>query len=159
MAHFGTVTVEKFLDPSKKGRYTKGSVDSVDWDAIRTSRVEDVEEALKVGGLQNKKARVIQAILRQVWNEGKERRSQKWFEKYRERAAARSSRPMAADEDSGSELSDPEDDDDGELSLDHFHEMDNITLMKNLTAFDGIGPKAAACVMLFCEYSVLLATD
>ncbi|KAI5847488.1 DNA glycosylase, partial [Tricharina praecox] len=126
LAHFGTVTVEKFLDPSKKGRYTKGSVDSVDWDAIRTSRVEDVEEALKVGGLQNKKARVIQAILRQ---------------------------------DSGSELSDPEDDDDGELSLDHFHEMDNITLMKNLTAFDGIGPKAAACVMLFSLHRDVFPVD
>jgi len=154
LARFGTVTTEKFLDPSKKGRYTKGSVDSVDWDEIRLSKVEEVEEALKVGGLQNKKARVIQEILRKVWKEGTERRSRKWFEDYRERAAARSARPATTDDDSGSELSDPEDDDDGELSLDHFHEMDNATLMKHLTAFDGIGPKAAACVMLFCECSV-----
>jgi endonuclease III len=37
-----------------------------------------------------------------------------------------------------------------ELSLEYVHEMDNENVKKELTRFKGVGPKTAACVLMFC---------
>lgn len=39
---------------------------------------------------------------------------------------------------------------DEELSLDHMHELSDYDAMRELLLFEGVGPKTAACVLLFC---------
>lgn len=138
-----------------KRNYTAGAVGSVNWNAVRLAPVKELEESIKFGGLQVKKARTIKDILDRVWNEGKLRRKQQRHEEALNRISARaeSLKRKACDPDSDSELSDVfgDDDDDGELTLDHLHKLDNVALLENLTSFPGIGYKAASCVMLFCK--------
>lgn len=37
-----------------------------------------------------------------------------------------------------------------EVSLDYLHDMTDLDAMKELVSFDGVGPKTASCVLLFC---------
>jgi len=134
---------------SKKRKYTGSGAGSVDWDTVRRGSVKDLEESIKVGGLQAKKAKTIKDILDQVWKEGQERVKTKNQEEALKRIASRRASHKSYDTDS--ELSDLSDDEDGELTLDHLHRLDNISLLNKLTSFSGIGYKAASCVMLFCR--------
>jgi len=36
------------------------------------------------------------------------------------------------------------------VSLDYLHDMSDLDAMKELVSFDGVGPKTASCVLLFC---------
>lgn len=146
---------------SRKRKHTGSGAGSVDWNAVRLADVKDVEESIKAGGLQARKAATIKRILDQVWEGGKRRRREKNFEEAVKKTAAR--RAAAATTgtcDSGSELSELSDDDDGdggdggrgELALDHLDELDNTALLERLTSFPGVGYKTASCVMLFCKW-------
>ncbi|KAF8533020.1 DNA glycosylase [Trichophaea hybrida] len=151
IARFGLIPTkeeeQKNGQNPKKRKYTGSGAGSVDWDAVRRGPVEDLEESIKVGGLQAKKAKTIKDILDQVWKEGQERIKAKRHEEALKRVASRRASPESYDTES--ELSELSDDEDGELTLDHLHELDNIPLLKKLTSFSGIGYKAASCVMLF----------
>ncbi|HEX6817706.1 MAG TPA: hypothetical protein VF120_04975 [Ktedonobacterales bacterium] len=83
------------------------------WEAARDAPVEDVEDAIRVGGLARIKAERIQAILRALT----------------ERLAAAG---VA-----------------GPLALDMLDPMDPQQGMEYLQTFPGVGPKTAACVLLF----------
>ena len=37
-----------------------------------------------------------------------------------------------------------------QISLDYLHDMQDLEAMKELVSFDGVGPKTASCVLLFC---------
>jgi endonuclease III len=77
------------------------------WEEVRDAPVEDVIEAIRMGGLANTKGPRIQAVLRAVTEE----------------------RP--------------------DLDLGFLSEMTVEDAMGWLTALDGVGPKTAACVLLF----------
>lgn len=77
------------------------------WQEVRDAPVEDVIEAIRMGGLANTKGPRIQAVLRAVTEE----------------------RP--------------------DLDLGFLSEMTVEDAMGWLTALDGVGPKTAACVLLF----------
>lgn len=100
------------------------------FEAIATAVKGDVVDAIKMGGLANKKAGVIQNILREV----KER-----YGKY-----------------SLQHLTGTIEDDDSEEtggSLDKKGKLkatSNEDAMKELVSYDGVGPKTASCVLLFC---------
>ena len=78
--------------------------------AIANAPREDVVEALKQGGLANKKAKTIQDVLGAIKAEH------------------------------------------GDYSLQHLTSPDlsNSEIMQELISYDGVGPKTASCVLLFC---------
>jgi 3-methyladenine DNA glycosylase/8-oxoguanine DNA glycosylase len=146
IGRFGIIKADTSSD-SKKRRYSEGAIGSVNWDAVRQASIDDLAESIKGGGLQAMKARSIKSILDSVWSEGKERRRKARQEEALAKIAKRHTEGCEDD----SDLSDIEDDDedDGELSLEHLRQLDDQAVMKALTSYNGIGPKAAACVMLF----------
>src|SRR5690606_29212864 len=77
------------------------------WEEVRDAPVDDVIDAIRIGGLANTKGPRIQAVLRAVSDE----------------------RP--------------------DLDLGFLAEMSVESAMRWLTALDGVGPKTAACVLLF----------
>lgn len=97
------------------------------FEAIATAPKEDVIDAIRHGGLATKKAGVIQQILKEV----------------KERYGVYSLQHLAA------VVKAPEDDD----VKDEKGESKSVTdeeAMKELVSFQGVGPKTASCVLLFC---------
>lgn len=47
----------------------------------------------------------------------------------------------------------------GKLSLDHLHSASDEDSMRELVSFDGVGPKTASCVLLFCLGRESFAVD
>ena len=47
----------------------------------------------------------------------------------------------------------------GKLSLDYLHEYSDLEAMTELVSFDGVGPKTASCVLLFCLARDSFAVD
>jgi len=87
------------------------------WEAVRDAPVEEVEEAIAVGGLAPTKAPRIQRILAR----------------------------LSADT--------------GRCSLDFLAAMNTGEAMQYLTGLKGVGPKTAACVMLFALERPVLPVD
>jgi len=88
-----------------------------DWDAVRRARVRTIAAAIERGGLADRKAPRIKAILQSL---------------HRDR---------------------------GGLSLEFLHDLPDDEAMDYLTAFDGVGPKTAACVLLFACRKPVLPVD
>ncbi|KAI8974806.1 DNA glycosylase [Trametes punicea] len=94
------------------------------FEAVARARTEDVVEAIKTGGLANKKAAVIQQILQEV--------HEKHGEYSLQHLAAVADRDVVSGKGKGrSEVSDEE-------------------AMQELVSYNGVGPKTASCVLLFC---------
>lgn len=107
---------------SRNSTAAKHSLDQVfgrnNFQAIVEAKKEAVVEAIKMGGLANKKAGVIQKILQEV----------------KERHGQYSLQHLAGVSDGvgiGNTISDAD-------------------AMKELVSYDGVGPKTASCVLLFC---------
>jgi endonuclease-3 len=114
------------LSQNTSGKNSSGAKRSLDaafgrhnFQAIANAPLADVVEALKHGGLANKKAATIQKLLRSI------------KEKH------------------------------GDYSLQHLLESStsNDEAMKELLSYDGIGPKTASCVLLFCLGRESFAVD
>ncbi|KAI0330754.1 DNA glycosylase [Cubamyces sp. BRFM 1775] len=100
-----------------------------DFAAIARAKREDVVEAIKTGGLANKKAGVIQKILQEVY----------------ERHGAYSLQHLAA----VAEVPDVK----GKIKAEASEPVSKVSdeeAMQELVSYDGVGPKTASCVLLFC---------
>lgn len=104
------------------------------FERIAKADKEDVVEAIKTGGLANKKAQVIQNILREV----------------KERHGSYSLQHLAATR----VLVNAEDikrqSDDNESGTLPISTVSDEEAMKELVSYNGVGPKTASCVLLFC---------
>lgn len=87
------------------------------FDAIADAPRQDVVEAIRCGGLANRKAATIQNVLRSV------------KEKH------------------------------GAYSLQHLAAFNIEDAMKELVSYDGVGPKTASCVLMFCLGKESFAVD
>ena len=85
--------------------------------AIATAPPREVADALRAGGLADKKAAAIQGVLRGVHAER------------------------------------------GAYTLQHLAEVDDAAAMRALVAFDGVGPKTAACVLMFALGRAVFPVD
>ncbi|KAF5331278.1 hypothetical protein D9611_013073 [Ephemerocybe angulata] len=96
------------------------------FEAIANAPLEDIVDALRCGGLANKKGATIQKLLRSI----------------KERHGDYSLQYLAStDSDgSGAKLTDDE-------------------IMQELISYDGVGPKTASCVLLFCLQRDSFAVD
>ncbi|KAL1977167.1 hypothetical protein VTN31DRAFT_26 [Thermomyces dupontii] len=124
---------------------------SVNWDAVRRAPVEEVFQAMRSGGLAATKSKYIKEILDMVYQENQARKA----------AAMRPKKPdgivdalpdaVKQDEFKRAEAN--------VLSLDYLHSLDKEQAMMELIKFPGIGPKTAACVILFCLQRPCFAVD
>lgn len=145
---------------------------SVDWYAVRNASLEEVETAMMSGGLAKKKAFFLKELLDSVYEENDARLT-----------ALLSEAPEKKEDDSdkdslclsdmsslfpwGDEALDPEHRKSQALSrlaqnllsLDRLHDLSTADAMAELTKHKGIGPKIAACVLLFCLRRPCFAID
>ncbi|KAL5339743.1 DNA glycosylase [Aspergillus crustosus] len=124
---------------------------SVNWDAVRRASVKDVFEAIKSGGLADIKSKNLKAILDIVYEENQSRRDL-----------------LVKDEESDNNDNNIKSSvkkyeiacaDQHFLSLNHIHSLPTETAMTHLVQYPGIGPKTAACVLLFCLQRPCFAVD
>lgn len=88
--------------------------------AVYKAPTEDLAETIACGGLANVKAKVIKKVLQQLV------------------AKQMEADPTLKEENIKT------------ISLDYLHGMSDLDAMKELVSFDGVGPKTASCVLLFC---------
>ncbi|PLN83569.1 DNA glycosylase [Aspergillus taichungensis] len=125
---------------------------SVDWDAVRRAPLQDVFEAIKSGGLAALKSKNIKAILDMVYEENQLRRA--ILVKGEEDATS-----ALGKKSTGGKLYEIACADQNFLSLNHFHDLPTEDAMTALVKYPGIGPKTAACVLLFCLQRPCFAVD
>ncbi|KAL2841439.1 hypothetical protein BJY01DRAFT_236374 [Aspergillus pseudoustus] len=122
---------------------------SVNWDAVRRTSVKDVFEAIKSGGLADIKSKNLKAILDMVYAENQQRRD-----------TLVKDEPSALDTKSeGEKAYEIACADQHFLSLNHLHSFETEEVMTELVKYPGIGPKTAACVLLFCLQRPCFAVD
>jgi endonuclease III len=130
---------------STKGLYTTFGVaeegigkDSINWRKVHQAVTNEVFEAIKVGGLGDSKARYIKGILDVVWKKNQEQRAALLAEGKTEEVAV-----LDADM----------------PSLEYIRSYTKADAFDELCSFNGVGPKTAACVVLFCLRTPCFAVD
>ncbi|KAA8643328.1 hypothetical protein EYZ11_000878 [Aspergillus tanneri] len=125
---------------------------SVNWDAVRQAPLKDVFDAIKSGGLADIKSKNLKAILDMVYRENQERRDLL----------------VKGESDGSPDLMGKHEDnkqyeiacaDQHFLSLNHLHNLSTEQAMVEMVKYPGIGPKTAACVLLFCLQRPCFAVD
>jgi endonuclease III len=124
---------------------------SVDWEKVRNTSVEDVEEAIKSGGLAAIKSKNIKLILDMVYEENLKRQMSLAETPKTENdkgdipsvVLGTSAPKLAADL----------------LSLNHVHSLSKDEAMLEFVKYPGIGVKTAACVVLFSLQRPCFAVD
>ncbi|KAI1080440.1 DNA glycosylase [Whalleya microplaca] len=129
---------------------------SIDWNNVRLSPLEDVVEAIRMGGLANNKAKNIKAILDVVYQENIERREAYLAEK---ESGMQATVFGASEKTEGQKKLEILKADQNILSLDHMHGLPAHEAMKQFTKYPGIGVKTSACVILFCLQRPCFAVD
>lgn len=124
---------------------------SVNWDAVRQASLKDVFEAIKSGGLADIKSKNLKAILDMVHTENLVRRDLLLDKK--------DGPSDLADKPEGAKQYEIACADQNVLSLNHLHGLAKEEVMVELVKFPGIGPKTAACVILFCLQRPCFAVD
>lgn len=114
---------------------------SIDWNAVRVAPVEDIFEAIKVGGLANNKSKNIKQLLNMVYEENQERRA----------ALLSFDDPAGTDHESkdakDAEIKKAEQ---HVLTLDHLHLLPDQEVLEHLVRYPGVAHKTAKCVAMFC---------
>jgi endonuclease III len=133
---------------------------SVNWDAVRQAPLRDVFEAIESGGLADIKSKNLKALLDQVYEENQERKNRHTAEVV---SAANNEGPSMSS-DAAKQAEEVKEYDiasanDHFLNLQYIHKYGTPNAMKALIRYPGIGPKTAACVLLFCLQRPCFAVD
>lgn len=128
---------------------------TVDWSKVHTAAVDDVLDAIRQGGLAGVKSKNIKKILEMVYMENLERESNSSGRKHAPSPPSSSLKEDATDVYYNSIVKQQN----RLLSLDHLHSLPTETAMDELLKYPGIGPKAAACVVLFVLDRPVFAVD
>lgn len=135
---------------------------SVNWDAVRQAPLKDVFNAIKSGGLADIKSKNLKAILDMVHNENQERRDilVKSDADDADSKSKNEKRPSGLiNKSEGAKQYEIACADQNIVSLNHLHSLDTEQVMVELVKYPGIGPKTAACVILFCLQRPCFAVD
>ncbi|RJE26107.1 hypothetical protein PHISCL_01550 [Aspergillus sclerotialis] len=122
---------------------------SVNWDAVRQASLKDVFEAIKSGGLADIKSKHLKAILDMVYEDNQNRKKTILEGPKNEQS------PLPKDTQEYSISCANQ----NVLSLNHLHSLSAEQAMIELVKYPGIGPKTAACVILFCLQRPCFAVD
>ncbi|OQD86359.1 hypothetical protein PENANT_c008G03453 [Penicillium antarcticum] len=120
---------------------------SVNWEAVRQATVKDVFEAIKSGGLADIKSKNLKGILDIVHEDNQTRRNDLL------------NKPKPENETENEKSYEIACADQNVLSLNHMHTLTSEQAMTELVRYPGIGPKTAACVILFCLQRPCFAVD
>jgi endonuclease III len=133
---------------------------SVNWDAVRQAPLRDVFKAIERGGLADVKSKNLKALLDQVYEENQERKNRHRAEDSSatdtEKAGMSSDEAKEADEVKEYDIASAND---HFLNLQYVHKYSKNKALKALIRYPGIGPKTAACVLLFCLQRPCFAVD
>lgn len=129
---------------------------SVNWNAVRTAPMNDVFQAMKSGGLATTKSKYIKELLNMVYEENLVRKAAYMKS---EEDEGKSEPAGARNESKAQKEVEMALTDDNVLSLDWVHALDKEDAMLELIKYPGIGPKTAACVVLFCLQRPCFAVD
>lgn len=137
---------------------------SVNWDAVRQASLKDVFEAIKSGGLADIKSKNLKAILDMVHKENQERRNllvsnEAGAEDAKSTEETKQEAPEATNKVEKDKQYEIACADQNFLSLNHLHNFSSPEAMTELVKYPGIGPKTAACVILFCLQRPCFAVD
>ncbi|PGH11792.1 hypothetical protein AJ79_04693 [Helicocarpus griseus UAMH5409] len=133
---------------------------SVDWDKVRRAPMEEVYEAIKVGGLAKTKSQHIKKILDMVYEEGLKRRKELMAaEKGGEKDAFRDLEGERDTSVDGGGMVKFDTTGQTILSLEYIRALPKDEAMIELTKFPGVGVKTGACVALFCLQLACFAVD
>lgn len=140
----------------------------IDWNAARLAGREEIETAIKQGGLAQSKSKYIIGILNMVYDENQARRAA-----LAARAEETESEMKVHTIDPNTETVDPDHAeveaiekasevmlvDTSALTLDYVHAMSADVAFSKLITFPGIGVKTASCTLLFCMQRPSFAVD
>ena len=145
---------------------------SVDWNQVRLNSEQELEKAIRAGGMAPTKSKSIKQLLEMVYQENQTRRVelkakmaevssvQKGSHQINKSDAAKDTVPgdskamiMARFADELLLESD------SVLTLDYVHTMEPADAFEKLLTYPGIGIKTAACVLLFCMQRPFFAVD
>ncbi|KAF7954414.1 hypothetical protein EAE96_005536 [Botrytis aclada] len=129
---------------------------SVSWEAVLASSREDVEEAIRSGGLAKVKAGYIKAILQVVFDKNTELLETLLKEVDTDVPVPFVGKILETKEQKEAEIKSLRE---NMLSLDYVHSLDKPAAMRVLMNLPGIGVKTAACVALFCLGRPSFAVD
>ncbi|RYC63601.1 hypothetical protein CHU98_g2611 [Xylaria longipes] len=129
---------------------------SINWNKVRLSTVEELEETIHVGGLANRKAKAIKGTLDMVYQDNIDRREAYLAERASGIPATIYGASKKTEGQKDLEILKTER---NILSLDHLHGLSADEAMLQFTKFPGIGVKTAACVILFCLQRPCFAVD
>lgn len=124
---------------------------SVNWEAVRLASLKDVFEAIKSGGLADIKSKNLKSILDMVHKENLERRDVLLMD-------TKDGQPDT-NQLNGTKQYEVACVDQNILSLNHLHSLTKEQTVTELVKYPGIGPKTAACVVLFCLQRPCFAVD
>ncbi|KAF7952260.1 uncharacterized protein EAE97_001757 [Botrytis byssoidea] len=129
---------------------------SVSWEAVLASSQEDVEEAIRSGGLAKVKAGYIKAILQVVFDKNTKLLESLLKEIDTDVPVPFVGKVLETREQKEAEIKSLRE---NMLSLDYVHSLDKPAAMRVLMDLPGIGVKTAACVALFCLGRPSFAVD
>ncbi|KAI0877896.1 DNA glycosylase [Hypoxylon argillaceum] len=129
---------------------------SIDWNKVRLSTIEELEDAIRIGGLANRKAKAIKGTLDMVYQDNIDRREAYLAEK---ETGVPANVYGASEKTQGQKDLEIVKTERNILSLDHLHGLSADEAMQQFTKFPGIGVKTAACVILFCLQRPCFAVD
>ena len=154
----------KRFDVLKSGR----SAGCIDWNAARLAGREEIEKAIKRGGLAPTKSKHIIGILDMVYQENEARRAA-FAAKADQLESAQGDDPIGLNTDTiAPDPSEAEEIDKAAivmlkeanvLTLDYVHAMSASAAFDKLITFPGIGVKTASCTLLFCMQRPSFAVD
>ncbi|CAG8090311.1 unnamed protein product [Penicillium salamii] len=128
---------------------------SVNWEAVRQATVKDAFEAIKRGGLADIKSKNLKAILDIVHEDNQARRNALVDAESKDHTVPK----LVPDKAEMNKIYEIACADQNFLSLNHLHNLTTDEAMSNLIKYPGIGPKTAACVVLFCLQRPCFAVD
>lgn len=133
---------------------------SVNWDAVRQAPLDDVFEAIKSGGLADIKSKNLKALLDQVYEENQERKNRHTAKE----SSATDNGKAKISSDDAKEAEEVKEYDIASanyhfLNLQYIHKYKTSKALRALIRYPGIGPKTAACVLLFCLQRPCFAVD
>ncbi len=120
---------------------------SVSWNKIHEASLEDVFEAIKVGGLADMKSKNIKKILALVHTDNEERRAAL-------NKAKEAGEQLTVEKEAEYTMLQHK-----SLTLDYYHVLSTEEALDTFSTYPGIGVKTAACVALFCMQRPCFAVD
>lgn len=140
----------------------------LDWNAARLAGREEIEIAIKRGGLAQSKSKYIIGILNMVYEENQARRAALAAKVGQAKSAGKEHTidpntdtvdPDHAEAEAIEKASEVMLADTSALTLDYVHAMSANAAFAKLITFPGIGVKTASCTLLFCMQRPSFAVD